>query len=98
MTTFGGGERHMADLSHALADFGHEVYAASVTGSPLSAELSFLGQGRTLSLSRNNYLRNLTRLAGFVRSHRIEIVHAHAARAASFRCLTLWREACDATA
>ena len=80
VTTFGGGERHLADLSLSLADLGHEVYAASVPRSPLSAELSFLGHGRTLALSRGNYLKNLTRLAGFVRSHRIEIVHAHAAR------------------
>jgi glycosyltransferase involved in cell wall biosynthesis len=80
VTTFGGGERHLADLSHALADLGHEVYAASVPGSPLSAELSFLNQNRTFPLSRRNYAKNLTGLAGFVRAHGIEIVHAHAAR------------------
>lgn len=80
MTTFGGGERHLADLSHALADRGHELYAAMVPGSPLSAELSFLTNGRTLALSRRNYLKNLKGLAGFVRKHGIEIVHAHAAR------------------
>ena len=79
VTTFGGGERHLADLSHALADRGHEVYAASVPGSPLSAELSFL-QPNALALSRLNYVKNVTSLAAFVRAHRIEIVHAHAAR------------------
>lgn len=80
VTTFGGGERHLADLSHALADLGHEVYAASVPGSPLWDELSFLTEGSTLALSRRNYVKNLTGLAGFVRAHGIEIVHAHAAR------------------
>jgi glycosyltransferase involved in cell wall biosynthesis len=80
VTTFGGGERHLADLSHALADLGHEVYAASVPGSPLWAEMSFLNEGSTLALSRRNYLKNLKGLAGFVRAHGIEIVHAHAAR------------------
>jgi glycosyltransferase involved in cell wall biosynthesis len=83
VTTFGGGERHLADLSHALIDRGHDVYAASVPGSPLWAELSFLtkgSSGSTLALSRLNYVKNLTRLAGFVRAHGIEIVHAHAAR------------------
>src|SRR5215204_2935049 len=80
VTTFGGGERHLADLSHALADLGHEVYAASIPGSPLSSELSFLTNGRTLSLSRLNYVKNLTSLAAFIRAHGIEIVHAHAAR------------------
>jgi L-malate glycosyltransferase len=80
VTTFGGGERHLADLSHALAGLGHEVYAASVPGSPLWAELSFLTKGSTLALSRLNYVKNLTGLARFVRTHGIEIVHAHAAR------------------
>ncbi|HEU5132695.1 MAG TPA: glycosyltransferase family 4 protein, partial [Pyrinomonadaceae bacterium] len=36
--------------------------------------------GRTLALSRRNYLTNLKTLAGFIRAHGIEIVHAHAAR------------------
>ncbi|HEX5874025.1 MAG TPA: glycosyltransferase family 4 protein [Pyrinomonadaceae bacterium] len=80
MTTFGGGERHLADLSQALSDLKHEVYAASVPGSPLAAELSFLTEGRMLALSPRNYLKNLTALAAFVRAHDIEIVHVHAAR------------------
>jgi glycosyltransferase involved in cell wall biosynthesis len=80
VTTFGGGERHLADLSRALTDLGHEVYAASVPGSQLWSELSFLNNTRTLALSRGNYVKNLTGLAAFVRSHGIEIVHAHAAR------------------
>src|SRR5215213_3047753 len=80
VTTFGGGERHLADLSHALTDLGHEVYAACVPGSPLSSELSFLHKENTLALSRLNYMKNLADLARFVRSHGIEIVHAHAAR------------------
>lgn len=80
LTTFGGGERHLVDLSHGLVDLGHEIYAASVRGSPLWAELSFLKSANTLELSRLNYVKNLIGLARFVRSHGIEIVHAHAAR------------------
>src|SRR5215213_8824341 len=80
VTTFGGGERHLADLSHALADLGHEVYAATVPGSPLAAELTSLSEGKTLALSRRNYAKNLAGLVQFVRAHGIEIVHAHAAR------------------
>src|SRR6185437_5749207 len=80
VTTFGGGERHLADLSRALTDRGHEVYAASVAGSPLWTELSFISQSRMLALSRRNYLKNLISLAAFVRAHKIDIVHAHAAR------------------
>lgn len=78
VTTFGGGERHLADLSHALADLGHEVYAAAVPGAPLWSELSFLPAANRFALS--NYVKNLTGLARFVREHDIEIVHAHAAR------------------
>lgn len=80
MTSFGGGERHLADLSHALVDRGNEVYAASVPASPLWAELSFIARERTLALSRVNYLKSLTDLARFIRTQEIEIVHAHAAR------------------
>ena len=80
MTTFGGGERHLADLSRALVELGHEVYAAAVPGSPLWAELSFLPPDRRLELSRINYPKNVTSLAKFARAHEIEVVHAHAAR------------------
>jgi glycosyltransferase involved in cell wall biosynthesis len=80
VTTFGGGERHLADLSRALVDRGHEVYAAAVPGSPLWGELSFLGQGNRVELSRRNYPKNVTSLAKFARANGIEIVHAHAAR------------------
>ena len=80
VTTFGGGERHLVDLSHALVERGHEVYAAVVSGSPLAAELSFLPEDRKLELSRLNYPKNLTSLARFARAQGIEIVHAHAAR------------------
>ncbi|HKV37158.1 MAG TPA: glycosyltransferase family 4 protein [Pyrinomonadaceae bacterium] len=80
VTTFGGGERHLSDLSRALVDLGHEIYAASVPDSPLWAELSFLPKERLLALSRRNHVKNVTGLARFVRAHDIEIVHAHAAR------------------
>ena len=78
--TFGGGERHLADLARALVDLGHEVYAALVPGSPLRTELSFLNDANIFALSRVNYVKNVIGLAGFVRAHGIEIVHAHAAR------------------
>jgi glycosyltransferase involved in cell wall biosynthesis len=80
VTTFGGGERHLVDLSHALVDRGHEVYAASVPDSPMSRELFFLTEEHMLGLNRRNYVKNLIALAEFIRDHDIEIVHAHAAR------------------
>lgn len=80
MTTFGGGERHLADLSRALVDLGHEVYAAAVPGSPLWNELSFLSPERKLELGRLNYPKNVASLAKFARANGIEIFHAHAAK------------------
>ena len=80
VTTFGGGERHLADLSRGLVDLGHEVYAASVPGSPLWTALSFLPNEAMSQLSRRNYAKNVASLASFIRAHDIEIVHAHAAR------------------
>src|ERR1700754_2908761 len=89
VTTFGGGERHLVDLSRALVDLGHEVYAASVPDSPLWSELSFLPQERGFALSRRHYVKNVTGLARCVRTHDIEIVHAHAARDYSLAALAV---------
>lgn len=80
VTTFGGGERHLADLSHSLVDLGHDVFAASVAGSPLWSELSFLNKERRCELSGRNYAKNVASLGALIRAYDIEIVHAHAAR------------------
>ena len=78
----GGGERHLADLANALAERGHEVYAALVPGSPLSRELSALPEQNIFRLRLRNALDigSALELARLVRRHRIEIVHAHMAR------------------
>ena len=80
--TFGGGERHFADLSNALSERGHHVYAALSPASPLQAKLSRLQGSRIITLPLRNALdlRSATRLARFIRKHEIEIVHAHLAR------------------
>lgn len=80
MTSFGGGERHLADLSRALVNRGHDVYAATVPGTALAAELSFVTEERRFGLSPRSYVKNLRGLARFVREQGIEIVHVHAAR------------------
>ncbi|HEX8283158.1 MAG TPA: glycosyltransferase family 4 protein [Pyrinomonadaceae bacterium] len=80
VNTFGGGERHLADLARGLHARGHEVYAAAFPGSPLHAELSFLPEGNVFALKRRSYAKNLVGLAGFMRERGIEIIHAHAAR------------------
>ena len=80
VTTFGGGERHLVDLSRALTDLGHEVYAACVPGSPLWEELSFLPERRWFALTKRSYLKKVNYLTRFANAHDMEIVHAHAAR------------------
>lgn len=80
--TFGGGERHFADLSNALAERGQEVYAALSLASPLRERLARIPDANitTLPLRNSLDLASATRLARFVREQQIEIIHAHLAR------------------
>jgi glycosyltransferase involved in cell wall biosynthesis len=80
--TFGGGERHFADLSNALRARGHDVYAALSHASPLREKLTSLPAANLTTLPLRNALdiRSAARLTRFIREHEIEIVHAHLAR------------------
>jgi glycosyltransferase involved in cell wall biosynthesis len=80
--TYGGGERHLADLSNALSARGHDVYAALSPASPLPAKLARLPASHVVTLPLRNALdlTSAVRLARFIREHRVEIVHAHLAR------------------
>lgn len=80
--TLGGGERHVADLSNALAARGHEVYAALPHASPLRNELNRLPPSNIITLPLRNALdaASALRLARVVREKRIDIIHAHMAR------------------
>ena len=80
--TFGGGERHFADLSNALSERGQDVYAALSHASPLQARLARLSASHVITLPLRNALdlASATRLARFIRERQIEIVHAHLAR------------------
>ncbi|HYE64008.1 MAG TPA: glycosyltransferase family 4 protein, partial [Pyrinomonadaceae bacterium] len=80
--SFGGGERHLADLANALARRGHEVYVALAPNSPLRAELTALPPDGIITLRLRNAfdLRSALELARIVREKRMEIVHAHLAR------------------
>ena len=80
---FGGGERHLADLSRSLAERGHEVYAAVEPDSPLRGPLlAALPRDNVYELSLRNLLdmRGAFKLGLFARAKRIEVVHAHVAR------------------
>lgn len=80
--TFGGGERHFADLSNALSERGHEVYAALSPNSPLKVQLARLPDSHLITLPLRNALdlASATRLARFIREREIGIIHAHLAR------------------
>jgi glycosyltransferase involved in cell wall biosynthesis len=78
----GGGEKHLADLANALAQRGHDVFAALAPSSPLLAELPAVPKQNLLELRMRNSLNvaSALKLARFAREHQIEIVHAHVAR------------------
>jgi glycosyltransferase involved in cell wall biosynthesis len=80
-SSFGGGERYLADLTNALVDRGHELYVAVRPHSPIPRHLQ-LSANRILTLPLRNALdvRSAHELERFVRRNGIEIVHAHMAR------------------
>lgn len=80
--TFGGGERHTADLANALHRRGHELFAAASPNSPLVGELKRLPSQNIFELPLRNALdvQSAIELARRVREKEIEIIHAHVAR------------------
>jgi len=80
-SSFGGGERYVADLTNALIKRGHELYVAVRPKSPLPRHLR-LPSERILTLPLRNALdvQSARALDSFVRSRGIDIVHAHMAR------------------
>ena len=79
---FGGGERHLVDLSRELVSRGHEVHVALRPGALLAEHLSGLPQVSLTTLPLRNALDALSarKLARYVREHKIQVVHAHLAR------------------
>lgn len=80
--SFGGGERHTADLANALSRRGHEVFAAAPSRSPLVEELKRVPPENVFELPLRNALdvQSAIELARRVREREIEIIHAHVAR------------------
>jgi L-malate glycosyltransferase len=90
--TFGGGERHVADLCRGLAERGHDVFVALRPTNEWQHRLSFLPAENIAHVSiRNSFgVISSLRIADFVKQNEIEIVHAHVARdyiPASVACL-----------
>ena len=80
-SSFGGGERYVADLTNALVARGHDLYVAVRPRSPLPRHLQ-LPPERIVTLPLRNALdvQSAHELDRFVRRNGIEIVHAHMAR------------------
>jgi glycosyltransferase involved in cell wall biosynthesis len=80
--SFGGGERHLADLARGLATRGHEIFFALSEGSPLREELKGVPPSDIHALAPRNALdlAAALRLARFAREKEIELMHAHVAR------------------
>lgn len=80
--SFGGGERHLADLANGLAARGHEVHAVLRPGSPLLGELTALHSANISSLPLRNALDAISahKLSAYIDRHKIEVVHAHLGR------------------
>jgi L-malate glycosyltransferase len=79
---FGGGEKHLVDLSRGLIERGHDVFTAIRPSANWRERLSFLEDERILQLPLRNSVDifSARKLAGFIRDKKIDIVHAHLAR------------------
>lgn len=80
--TFGGGERHFADLTRELARRGHEVFVALRPSCEWQDRLAFVPSERFLRVSiRNSFgMFSARRIAHFAEMNKINIIHAHVAR------------------
>jgi L-malate glycosyltransferase len=81
-TSLGGGERHLADLTHGLLERGHDVCVVLRPRSPLLADLKDVRKENVATLSLRNSLdaKSARDLATLVSRNEIQIVHAHMAR------------------
>lgn len=78
--SFGGGERHLADLANGLARRGHELFFALRRNSPLITELNDPSRVTIVPLRNSFDAQSAGTLSRLVRKHQIQIIHAHMAR------------------
>lgn len=79
---FGGGEKHLLDLTRELTKRGHEIFIALRPTNEWQSKFDFLPIENFLHVSiRNSFgVFSAERIAKFVREKNIEIIHAHAGR------------------
>jgi glycosyltransferase involved in cell wall biosynthesis len=80
--TFGGGERHLVDLTRGLTERGHEIFVALRPTNEWQERLTFLPPENIFHASiRNSFgVFSARRIAQFISEKNIQIIHAHAAR------------------
>lgn len=80
--TYGGGERHMADLCRGLHQNGFEIFVALRPTNEWQDKFDFLKPENILHVSIRNSFGVLSsmRIAEFMKQNKIDIVHAHVAR------------------
>jgi glycosyltransferase involved in cell wall biosynthesis len=80
--TFGGGEKHLLDLTRGLKTRGHDVFIALRPTNEWQSKFDFLPAENFLHVSiRNSFgVFSAERIAKFVRENNIEIIHAHVGR------------------
>ncbi|MFN2529925.1 MAG: glycosyltransferase family 4 protein [Pyrinomonadaceae bacterium] len=80
-STFGGGERYLIDLTNELSARGHDVYVVARPHCALLHHLNLAPERIQLLPLRNALdVPSARALAKFVKTHEIDIVHAHMAR------------------
>ena len=79
---FGGGERHLVNLTRGLTERGHDVFVALRPTNDWQHRLDFLPPENIFHSSiRNAFgIFSAQKIVGFVNRNAIEIVHAHVAR------------------
>ncbi len=79
---FGGGERHLLDLSNSLSGRGHELFFAVSPKSSFSDRFQRFPKENIFEINIKNSLDvfGARKLAKFIREKNIEIVHAHLAK------------------
>ncbi len=80
--SIGGGERHVAGLSNALAKRGHDIFAAVAPQSPLVSELYGLPAESIARFPLRNAIdvSSAVKIANFAGNNSVELIHAHIAK------------------
>lgn len=80
--TFGGGEKHLLDLTRELNARGHEIFIALRPTNEWQNKFAFLPDENFLHVSiRNSFgIFSVEKIAKFTREKNIEIIHAHVGR------------------